>query len=93
VGECVGKNRIAKIMKRNKIRDQRGYKQPSVRYTKPTVAAPNQLRRQFSIDRSNHTWVTDITSIRTDEGWLYLAVGINLYSRRIIGWSMKATLA
>ena len=51
VGDYVGKNRIAKIMKRHKIRAQQGYKQPGVRYSKPAVAAPNRLRRQFSIDR------------------------------------------
>ena len=93
VGEYVGKNRIAKIMQRHKIRAQRGYKQPGVRYSKPAVAAPNRLRRQFSIDRPDYAWVTDITYIRTYEGWLYLAVVIDLSSRRIIGWSMKATLA
>jgi putative transposase len=93
VGECVGKNRIAKIMKRHKIRAQRGYKQPGVRYTKPAVTAPNRLQRQFSRDRPDQAWVTDITYIRTYEGWLYLAVVMDLYSRKIIGWSMKATLA
>ena len=93
VGECVGKNRIAKIMQRHKIRAQRGYKQPGVRYTKPAVTAPNRLRRQFAIDQPDHAWVTDITYIRTYEGWLYLAVVIDLYSRKIIGWSMKPTLA
>ena len=93
VGERVGKNRIAKIMKCNKIRAQRGYKQPGVRYHKPAVAAPNRLQRQFSKDRPDHAWVTDITYIRTYEGWLYLAVVIDLYSRKVIGWSMKPTLA
>jgi len=93
VGECVGKNRIAKLMQRHKIRAQRGYKQPGVRYHKPAVAVPNRLQRQFSKDRPDHAWVTDITYIRTYEGWLYLAVVMDLYSRRIIGWSMKPTLA
>ena len=50
VGECVGKNQVAKIMKRNKIRAQRGYKQPGVRYPKPAVAAPNWFQQQFSIN-------------------------------------------
>jgi putative transposase len=86
----VGKNRIAKIMQRHKIRAQRGYKQPGVRYSKPAVAAPNRLRRQVSIARPDQAWVTDI---RTYEGWLYLAVVIDLLSRKIIGWSMKPTLA
>ena len=93
VGECVGKNRIAKLMRRHKIRAQRGYKLPGVRYTKPAVAAPNRLEQQFAIDRPDRAWATDITYIRTYEGWLYLAVVMDLYSRRIIGWSMKATLA
>ena len=92
-GERVGKNRIAKLMKRHKISAQRGYKQPGVRYNKPAVAAPNRWRQQFGMDRPNRAWVTDITYIRTDEGWLYLAVVRDLSSRRIIGWSMKSTLA
>lgn len=56
VGEHVGKNRIAKLMKHHKIRAQRGYKQPGVRYTKPAVAAPNRLQQQFTIDRSDRAW-------------------------------------
>ena len=93
VGECVGKNRIAKLMRRHKILAQRGYKPPGVHYTKPAVAAPNRLEQQFAIDRPDHVGATDITYIRTYEGWLYLAVVMDLYSHRIIGWSMKATLA
>lgn len=93
VGERVGKNRIAKLMKRHKIRAQRGYKQPGVRYTKPAVVAPNRLQQQFTIDQPNRAWGTDITYIRTYEGWLYLAVVMDFSSRRIIGWSMKPTLA
>lgn len=61
VGERVGKNRVAKLMKRHKIRAQRSYKQPGVRYTKPAVAAPNRLRQQFGMDRPDRAWVTDIT--------------------------------
>lgn len=93
VGERVGKNRIAKLIKRHKIRAQRGYKQPGVRYTKPSVAAPNRLRQQFALDRPDRAWRTNITFIRTYEGWLYLAVVRDLYSRRIIVWSMKPILA
>ncbi|HBP88916.1 MAG TPA: IS3 family transposase [Nitrospiraceae bacterium] len=92
VGERVGNNRSAKPMKRHKIRAQRG-KQPGVRSTKPAVTAPNRLRHQFAMNRPDRAWVTHITYIWTDEGWLYLAVVMDLYSRRIIDWSMKATLA
>ena len=54
--------------------------------------APNLLARQFSMIAPNRAWVGDITSIRTSEGWLYLAVVIDLYSRRIVGWSMSKTM-
>ena len=64
----MGKNRIAKIMKRRKVRAKCGYKQPGVRYNKPAIAAPNRLERQFSKDRLDHAWVTNITYIRTYEG-------------------------
>ena len=93
VGEHCGKNRVAKIMRHNKIRAQRGYKKPRYRHTKPAVAAPNRLQQHFTIDKPDVVWVTDITYIRTYQGWLYLAVVMDLYSRKIIGWSMKATLA
>ena len=93
LGERVGRNRVARIMRVNKIRAQRGYKSPGYRYHKPAVAAPNRLQQQFTIDHPDTAWVTDITYIRTYEGWLYLAVVMDLYSRKIIGWSMKSTLA
>jgi transposase InsO family protein len=51
--------------------------------------APNLLERNFSAHRPNEKWVTDITYIQTTEGWLYLAVMIDLYSRKIVGWSMS----
>ena len=93
VGERISKNRVARLMKSNNIRAQRGYKRPGHRYTKPAQAAPNLLQRQFTMDRPDMAWVTDITYIRTQEGWLYLAIIMDLFSRKIIGWSMKSTLA
>ncbi len=50
--------------------------------------APNILNRQFTVAKPNQAWVGDITYIWTAEGWLYLATVIDLYSRRIVGWSM-----
>ncbi|WP_419636115.1 IS3 family transposase, partial [Thiolapillus sp.] len=50
--------------------------------------APNLLERQFTVDKPKQTYVGDITSIETQEGWLYLAVVIDLYSRQVVGWSM-----
>ena len=54
--------------------------------------APNLLSRDFSAHRPNEKWVTDITYIQTNEGWLYLAVMIDLYSRKIVGWSMSKNI-
>ena len=93
VGEHVGKNRIAKLMQRHNIRAQRGYKKPGMRYAKPAIAAPHRRQQQFTVDRPDRAWGTDITYIRTYEGWFYLAIVMDLYSRRIIGWSMKPTWA
>ena len=57
------------------------------------MAAPNRLQRQFTVGQPDQVWVTDITYIRTYEGWLYLAVVIDLYSRKVVGWSMKPRMA
>jgi putative transposase len=57
------------------------------------VVAPNRVQRQFTVVRANQVWVTDITYIRTWQGWLYLAVVINLFARNVVGWSMKPTLS
>lgn len=54
--------------------------------------APNLLNRQFQVNLPNQVWVADITYIRTFEGWLYLAAVMDLYSRKIVGWSMSETM-
>jgi putative transposase len=66
-----------------------GYKRRQGKYGRPSVIAPNQLNQKFDVEAPNQAWVTDITYIRTHEGWLYLAVVIDLYSRMVIGWSMS----
>jgi putative transposase len=53
---------------------------------------PNHLTRQFDVQTPNEAWVTDITYIHTHEGWLYLAVVLDLFSRQIVGWSMQSRL-
>ena len=55
-------------------------------------ASPNLLDRQFTATRPNQVWVGDITYIRTDEGWLYLAVLLDLYSRQVVGWQMSTRI-
>src|SRR3954447_12503101 len=55
-------------------------------------AAPNLLDRNFSATRPNERWVTDITYVWTDEGWAYLAVILDLFSRAVVGWALDSTL-
>lgn len=90
VGEKCGKNRVYRIMKAAGIQSQRGYKR-RVNYTggEPSTVAPNLLNREFDVSKPNAVWVTDITYIRTCEGWLYLGVIIDLFSRQVVGWSMS----
>jgi putative transposase len=92
LGEDCGKNRVARIMKANDIKALHGYKAPRVRYGRPSIVIPNKLQRAFSVAQPDQAWVTDITYIRTWQGWLYLAVVLDLFSRKVVGWSMKPTL-
>jgi len=92
-GESCGVHRVARIMREYKIKAVRGYKSPRHRFGKPAQVAPNRLKQQFTVDEADKAWVTDITYIRTWQGWLYLATVIDLYSRKVIGWSMKSSLA
>lgn len=92
MGENCGKNRVAKIMRANKIKALRGYKAPRPTSGRPSIIAPNRLERAFTVERPDQAWVTDITYIRTWQGWLYLAVVVDLYARKVVGWSMKPTL-
>ena len=92
-GEHCSKNRVARLMRINDIRGVTGYKIPRPLFGKPSILMPNRLQRQFTVSRPNEAWVTDITYIRTWQGWLYLTVVIDLFARKVVGWSMKPTLA
>ena len=88
-GEKIGINRVHKLMKLADIKAQVGYRKPRQKASIPNITTPNVLNREFDAKHPNHSWVTDITYIRTHEGWLYLAVVVDLFSRKIIGWSMQ----
>lgn len=92
-GETCSKHRVARIMRANNIKALHGYRAPRYARGHTSLLTPNTLQRGFSVQRPNQAWVTDITYVRTWEGWLYLAVVIDLYSRRIVGWSTKPTMA
>ncbi len=87
-GIRVGRHRVARLMRLHGLRSicRRHYRRP--RPCPPEMMAANDLQRNFTATRPNHKWVGDITYIATREGWLYLAVLLDLYSRRIVGWAM-----
>ena len=89
-GEWCGKHRVYRIMKEAGICSQRGYKRHlGFKGGGVSHVAPNTLARQFEVEQPNKIWVTDFTYIRTHEGWLYLTIVLDLFSRQIVGWSMK----
>ena len=89
-GETCCPNRVARLARLAGIKAQIGYKRRAGKYGgKPSVVVNNTLDRQFNVDAPDRFWVTDITYIKTYEGFPYLAVIIDLYSRRVVGWSMQ----
>ncbi|WP_203321531.1 IS3 family transposase [Pseudoxanthomonas beigongshangi] len=93
-GETDSLNRVARLMTADGLA---GVPQRRRWRHKPSGVRPsfvrNHLARDFTANEPNTKWVVDITYLRTAEGWLYLAVVIDLYSRAVIGWSMKSSLA
>jgi putative transposase len=89
LGEACGVNRVHRLMRQEHLRSQTGYhRRPRARGGPASVYAPNHLQRQFAPAEPNRVWVTDITYIRTHEGWLFLAAVLDLFSRQVVGWSM-----
>ena len=91
-GVRIGKKRVARLMREEgiKARQKRRFRRTTdSNHTNPI--APNVLERKFETAAPNKAWVTDVTYIATDEGWLYLAAILDLFSRRVVGWAMSAT--
>lgn len=89
-GRKVSRKRVARLMGEQKLAART--RRRSVRTTDsnhPNPVAPNILERDFSPEQPNSTWATDITYVWTGEGWLYLAVVLDLFSRMVVGWSMS----
>jgi len=89
-GKPCGKKRVERLMRQNgiKAKHKRKYKPQCTDSAHQMPVAKNLLDRQFSRAKPNEAWVTDTTYIPTSEGWLYLAVVLDLYSRRVVGWAM-----
>lgn len=85
-------NRVARLMRAHQIRAQLGqpFRRPLPSKTASRWVAPNVLAGYFQAKHLNQVWLADITYIPTQTGWLYLAAVMDLYSRRIIGWSMRS---
>ena len=80
LGETCSPNKVARLTGLSGIKAQIGYKRKAEFYGgKPAAIAPNRLARVFNVEVPDHAWVTDISYIKTHEGWLYLAVVIDLY--------------
>lgn len=88
-----GRNRIMRLMRQAGVASKRSrcfkrttQRNPQHRY------APNQLQQHFVATQPNQVWLTDMTYVATQEGWLYVATVLDLYSRRIVGWAMAARM-
>jgi putative transposase len=91
--ETCGHNRVARLMREMglKARSKKKF-QKTTDSNHSNPVAPNLLNRQFNVAVANRVWVSDITYIWTDEGWLYLCVIIDLSSRKAVGWSMSENI-
>src|SRR5271169_894042 len=90
-GIRVGKQRVQRLMQRYGIRarGKRRFRVTTTDSRHSLPIAPNLLNRNFTVAAPNQAWTGDITYIPTGEGWLFLAVVIDLFSRRVVGWSMQ----
>lgn len=94
MGRRVSKNRIADMMRAAEIRARKPRKfmvTTDSKHNYPIV--PNVLDRRFSATREGEIWISDLTYVRTNSGWLYLTVIIDMYDRKVIGWSMSTGLS
>jgi len=89
-----GRKRIARLMREYDLKPKtvRPFKVVTTDSKHHLPIAPNRLNQNFRADQPDHIWLSDITYIRTGQGWLYLAVVLDLYSRRIVGWAMSDSL-
>jgi len=88
-GVSCSKDRVERLMRENGLRAKQAKKFKVTTNSKHNLpVSPNVLAGRFEWERPNQAWVGDITYVATDEGWLYLAVLLDLFSRRIVGWAM-----
>ena len=89
-GIAVSRGRIERLMRKNGIRARHKRRFKATTDSKHTLpVAPNRLNQNFAAQRPDQIWTADITYVATNEGWLYLAVVLDLYTRQIVGWAMR----
>ncbi|MCR6625757.1 MAG: IS3 family transposase [Pseudoxanthomonas sp.] len=91
-GEQCSRHRVLRLMRAEGLRAQVGYGRKPRHRGGPAGVVANVLNRDFGPQAPNKVWVTDITYIRTYEGWLFLAAVMDLYSRQIVGWATASTM-
>lgn len=92
-GFHVNHKRIERLMKENNIHSKRARKVKKTTDSSHTFpASENRLQRHFEISEPNRAWVSDITYLKTRDGWLYLCTWIDLFSRAVVGWSLSSSL-
>ena len=89
-GRCHGRNRVARLMKQQGLcgRQKKRYRVQTTDSNHDEPIAPNRLAEAPKASAPNQIWVSDITYVQTNEGWLYVAAILDLYSRKIVGWAM-----
>jgi putative transposase len=90
--ERCGAGRVARLMRLEGLRGKRARRYRATTQADGTPPAPNHLGRQFQVAALNRVWASDVTACATAEGWLYLAVVLDLASRRVIGWAAGRTV-
>lgn len=89
-GARVSRKRVARLMRESGLRAKTARKYKATTDSNHALpVAPNLLERRFDVAAPNTAWVSDITYLWTRQGWLYLAVIVDLYSRKVVGWSLR----
>lgn len=93
-GFTCGRHRVARLMREHGLRavHKRRYRMTTTHSDHTRPVAPNRLGQDFRADAVNQKWLTDITFVPTDEGWLFVAPILDLYSRMVVGWAMEPYL-
>jgi transposase InsO family protein len=94
IGERCGKNRINRLMRQQqwKARQKRRFRPRTTDSSHPMAVAPNHLAQREEPGKPNEIWQSDITYIPTQAGWAYLAVTLDRFSRKVVGWKLKPTM-